>query len=71
MILVQGAITVTPSDLHIHVSGNLACVVGTERVCTPRDGHDDTFEGRVTNVYRREGGAWKLLHRHADARREG
>jgi ketosteroid isomerase-like protein len=49
------------------VSGDLAYTVGVER-------HSVSIEGgpvkphviRVTHVYRREGGEWKIVHRHGD-----
>jgi ketosteroid isomerase-like protein len=48
-------------------SGDLAYTVGYER-------HKVSIEGgpvkphviRVTHVYRREGGVWKIVHRHGD-----
>ncbi|MCG8606140.1 nuclear transport factor 2 family protein [bacterium] len=30
-------------------------------------GHTVRGEIRVTNIYRREGGAWKIVHHHTDA----
>lgn len=48
-------------------SGDLGYVVGLERstqvVCDdgPRD-----YTLRVTTIFRREGGAWKVVHRHGD-----
>ncbi len=30
-------------------------------------GEPVAIEHRVTNLYRREGGSWKVVHHHADA----
>jgi ketosteroid isomerase-like protein len=55
--------------LNTGVSGDLAFTVAIERQEDVRLG-DQTGSAsrslRVTQVFRREGGAWKLLHRHAD-----
>ena len=48
-------------------SGDLAYTVGFERSHVSVDGgprHDQTL--RVTHIYRRIDGEWKLIHRHAD-----
>ena len=29
-------------------------------------GHPVTVEGRVTNIYQRQAGAWKITHHHTD-----
>ena len=53
--------------LAIAASGDLAYTAGLERSHVSVDGgprRDMTL--RVTHLYRRTGGAWKLLHRHAD-----
>ena len=49
------------------VSGDLAYTVGYERSTRSMDGNPPT-EGtvRVTHVYRREDGEWKIVHRHGD-----
>ncbi|WP_151084064.1 YybH family protein [Nocardioides cynanchi] len=49
------------------VDGDLAYTCGFERYTATRpDGESITNELRVTQIYRREGGAWKLVHRHGD-----
>jgi ketosteroid isomerase-like protein len=49
------------------LSGDLAYIVGHERAASSISGgaHED-LDLRVTQVYRREHGEWKLVHRHAD-----
>jgi DNA-binding NarL/FixJ family response regulator len=51
-----------------HVSGDLACTV--EIVCCEEliagNAEPLVVDLRVTIVYRRESGAWKIVHRHAD-----
>lgn len=55
--------------LSVVVSGDLAFTVGIERQEGARVG-DQQSPGRralrATQIFRREDGAWKLLHRHAD-----
>lgn len=55
--------------LSIVVSGDLAFTVGIERQEGARVG-DQENPGRralrATQIFRKENGAWKLLHRHAD-----
>jgi len=49
------------------VSGDLAYTVGYERSSLSADGgpvEPNTL--RVTHVYRRENGEWKIVHRHGD-----
>jgi ketosteroid isomerase-like protein len=47
-------------------SGDLAYTVGYEHTSTSMDGQPQSYALRVTNVYRREDGEWKLVHRHGD-----
>jgi ketosteroid isomerase-like protein len=50
------------------VSGDLAYTVGYEHTTVSWDGIPlDPYTLRVTHVYRREDGDWKIVHRHADA----
>ena len=50
------------------VSGDLAYTVGYEHTSVSWDGTPlDPYSLRVTHVYRREDGEWKIVHRHADA----
>ncbi|MGI9822815.1 YybH family protein [Agromyces sp. Marseille-Q5079] len=46
--------------------GDLAYTVGYERVTASIDGKPRTFTLRATQVYRREPGGWRIVHRHAD-----
>ena len=49
------------------VSGDLAYTVALEHTSVSVDGVPaDPYTLRVTQVYRREGGEWKVVHRHGD-----
>jgi ketosteroid isomerase-like protein len=49
-------------------SGNLAYTLGYEHFSFSMDGGPiQPITLRVTHVYRREDGEWKVVHRHADA----
>jgi ketosteroid isomerase-like protein len=50
----------------VRTGGDLAFEVGTERGQGTMAGQTLTFDHRVTNVYRREAGGWKIVHHHAD-----
>ncbi len=51
------------------VDGNFAYTVAVERYTASADGGPLTqTELRATHVYRREGGRWRAVHRHADRR---
>ncbi len=50
------------------VSGDLAYTVGFEHTAVSVDGVPvEPYTLRVTQIYRREHGEWKLVHRHGDA----
>jgi ketosteroid isomerase-like protein len=49
------------------LSGDLAYLVGYERAMSSIEGGAAEDLGlRITQVYRRESGEWRLVHRHAD-----
>jgi ketosteroid isomerase-like protein len=48
------------------VLGDMAFTVGLEHTSTSVDGDPRSYTLRATQVYRREGGEWKIAHRHAD-----
>jgi ketosteroid isomerase-like protein len=49
------------------LSGDLAYLVGYELAASSIEGTaDEELRLRITQVYRRESGDWKLVHRHAD-----
>jgi len=50
----------------VDVHGDLAYTVGYEHTQVSVDGDPRTYSLRVTQVYRREDGEWKVAHRHAD-----
>jgi ketosteroid isomerase-like protein len=59
----------TASDIELvaaDVSGNLAYTVHREITSTSVNGEPRDYILRVTQVYRREHGLWKVVHRHAD-----
>ncbi len=47
-------------------SGDLAYTVGYEHNKVTVDGQPATYTLRVTHVYRREDGQWRIVHRHGD-----
>jgi ketosteroid isomerase-like protein len=47
-------------------SGDLAYTVGYEHNDVSVDGKPTTYTLRVTHIYRREDGQWRIVHRHAD-----
>jgi len=50
----------------IHVIGNVAYEAGVEHGQLNLAGQKVRIEHRVTNIYQREAGAWKLAHHHTD-----
>ena len=50
----------------VRTGGDLAYELGTERGSLRVGGTAVTVDSRVTNIYRREGGAWRIVHHHAD-----
>lgn len=54
------------ADQRIEVDGTMAYEIGTEKGQATLAGQKVAIEHRVTNVYRKEGGAWKMVHHHTD-----
>ena len=61
------------SDVHVEIvdqlirtGQDLAYEIGIERGRGKVGGEQIEIEHRVTNVYRREGGQWKMVHHHTD-----
>ena len=54
--------------LHMHASDGIGYWVGFQKATARLKGSADAvpFDLRVTEVFRREDGDWKLIHRHAD-----
>ncbi|WP_460452249.1 YybH family protein [Alsobacter sp. SYSU BS001988] len=55
-------------DQVFHVMDHVALELGHERGSAIFGGHPIAIDWRVTNVYRRENGAWKVVHHHTDLR---
>ena len=53
-------------DQRVHVSGDVAYEIGTERGQFKLGNEQVNIEQRVTNIYERQHGAWKMIHHHAD-----
>jgi ketosteroid isomerase-like protein len=60
--IVSSAIDLVAAD----VRGDLAYTVHREITSTSVDGVPSDYVLRVTQVYRREDGEWKVVHRHGD-----
>ncbi len=54
-------------DQLIRVGTDLAYEVGVEEGKATLAGEQVELSQRVTNIYRREGGAWKMVHHHSDS----
>lgn len=54
------------ADQHIQASEDMAVEVGDEQGQFKIAGEEVSIQHRVTNVYRREGGQWKIIHHHTD-----
>jgi ketosteroid isomerase-like protein len=48
------------------VVGDMAYTAGLEHTSVSVDGQPRSYSLRATQVYRREGGEWKVAHRHGD-----
>ena len=48
------------------VVGDMAYTAGLEHTSCSVDGKPGSYTLRATQVYRKEGGGWKVAHRHAD-----
>ncbi|MEU1320488.1 nuclear transport factor 2 family protein [Streptomyces tibetensis] len=48
------------------VSGDMAYTAGLEHTSVSVDGEPRTYTLRATQVYRREDGEWRVVHRHGD-----
>jgi ketosteroid isomerase-like protein len=53
-------------DQIIQVAGDVAYELGIEHGQAKLAGQQVTIEHRVTNIYRREAGGWKIVHHHTD-----
>jgi ketosteroid isomerase-like protein len=53
-------------DQLIRVIGDVAYELGSERGQAKFAGQQVSLDHRVTNIYRREAGNWKLVHHHTD-----
>ena len=53
-------------DQLIQVVGDAAYELGTEKVQFKLGGHEVKDEARVTNIYKKENGNWKMVHHHTD-----
>ena len=54
------------NDQLIRVVGEMAYEVGIEHGQIKLAGQLVSIEHRVTNIYQREAGAWKIVHHHTD-----
>ena len=57
---------ITLANQHIHATDDMAVEVGDEQGQFTLAGEKVSVEHRVTNVYRREAGEWKVVHHHTD-----
>ena len=53
-------------DQIIRVVGDMAYEIGIEKAEIMMAGQKVTDQVRVTNIYQKEGGTWKIVHHHSD-----
>ena len=53
-------------DQIIRVVGDIAYEIGIENAEIMLAGQKVTDQVRVTNIYQKEGGTWKIVHHHSD-----
>jgi ketosteroid isomerase-like protein len=53
-------------DQLIHELGDAAYEVGIEKAQFKLAGQEIKSEHRVTNIYKKDGGTWKMVHHHTD-----
>ena len=53
-------------DQFIRVVGDMAYEIGVENAGFRIAGQKVTDQVRVTNIYQKEGGTWKIVHHHSD-----
>ena len=53
-------------DQSIRVVGDMAYEIGVENAGFRIAGQKVTDQVRVTNIYQKEGGTWKIVHHHSD-----
>ncbi|MGE5358589.1 MAG: YybH family protein [Bacteroidales bacterium] len=58
--------TVVLKDQVIRVSGDMAYELGIEQGSVTLAGERADFDHRVTNIYERGAGGWKMVHHHGD-----
>lgn len=57
---------VGPEELHVVATGDMGITVGYERGTNAPEGKTRHVSIRATNVFRREGGEWKMIGHHTD-----
>ncbi|WP_306601995.1 nuclear transport factor 2 family protein [Geothrix sp. 21YS21S-2] len=50
----------------VRVVGDLAYELGVERGAVKLGGLQSTVDSRVTNIYRKDEGTWRIVHHHTD-----
>ncbi len=63
---ISGGGDIRLQDQLINPGSDMAIETGVEIGTLSIGGHEARIEHRVTNVYQRQGGAWKLTHHHTD-----
>ena len=59
-------VTISLTESHVHINGNVAWAVGMEKVQLLRkDGKTISFDAFVTNVFENQDGRWLMVSHHA------